>query len=77
MTALFVDDAELMTILGIHKDRRSEILKAWEKQGFPPIDVHTRKRYLPAVRAWLDQRYGIGQNRGPLVPDGEENLEHI
>ncbi|QIB35801.1 hypothetical protein [Ancylobacter pratisalsi] len=49
------------------------IVKSLELQGFPRIDPVFGRRYWPAVRQWLDHRYGVGTLGAPSAVDGEEN----
>jgi len=47
-----------------------------EREGLPKIDPLMGGRYLPAVRAFLDQRHGLVPRlpSGRLVPSGERGL---
>lgn len=49
------------------------IARSLEKQGFPQIDPLFRRRYWPAVRQWLDSRYGLNSRPGLCAADGTEN----
>lgn len=44
-----------------------------EKQGFPCIDPVFERRYWPAIRRWLDNRYGIAALPTLSVADGKED----
>lgn len=74
---LFVTGAECAERIGLSTDEFKSIVSTLEKSGFPlPDPVFKNRRYWPAVRAWLDRRYGIGEERGPIgisALDGEEN----
>ncbi len=44
-----------------------------ERHGLPRVDPLMGGRYWPAVRAWLDQRNGLGGSMPvPSKPDGQE-----
>lgn len=49
------------------------VVKSLERQGFPPIDPLFGRRYWPAVRQWLDSRYGLNSHSGLCAVDGTEN----
>ncbi len=66
---LFVTEAECAERLGLSTEQFKTALPAATQAGFPIKDpLFAGKRYWPAVRAWLDRRYGIGQNDGMLRP---------
>lgn len=47
-----------------------------EAQGLPKIDHTMGGRYVPAVRAFFDHRYGLDRvGAPPLAPDGVEDFE--
>lgn len=80
--SLYITDGELATMLGVGRAKLSALVRVWEKSGFPPKDPQvSSKRYLPAVRAWLDRRHGLASNsagkgqRANFAPDGEENWQ--
>lgn len=80
-TGLFVSDVELAGRLGVGTDVLREAIRAFDRhrQGFPPKDaMFGGKRYFPAVKAWLDKRYGasIGRPSHSVVPDGQEHWSH-
>lgn len=71
---LFVTDAELIKRLGVDKKTGEIAIAGFEREPhFPFKDpLLGGRRYWPAVRAWLDARYGIAE---PLsVFDGEIDL---
>ncbi|MFB0691948.1 winged helix-turn-helix domain-containing protein [Agrobacterium pusense] len=74
--ALFVTEAQCAERLGLSLDQYNTALIAAGKAGFPqPDPLFADRRYWPAVRVWLDRRYGIGEERGMLsIPalDGKE-----
>lgn len=75
MTKLFVTDAECAERMGLTTEQFKIALPAATQAGFPMKDpLFADRRYWPAVRAWLDQRYGLlGENgHGPLAPDEQE-----
>jgi len=59
---LFVTDQELAEYLGVPYDTVRPVLAELDRdtrQGFPKkIGIWGGRRYLPAVQAWLDSRYG-------------------
>ncbi len=72
---LFVTDAQCAERLGLTTEQFKTALPAASKEGFPPLDpLFGNRRYWPAVRAWLDRRYGIGDKsvQGPYSPDEPE-----
>jgi hypothetical protein len=63
--------------------RLSQEFQSWqalavilERHGFPRIDPLMGGRYWPAVLAWWNRRYGLG-NVEVSQPDGEENLNAL
>lgn len=72
---LFVTDAEMAQRLGIQTKDLEVILPALTKAGLPAPDPAVKnRRYWPAVRAFLDKRYGMASSSGAGIPalDGEE-----
>ncbi|MGY5803370.1 winged helix-turn-helix domain-containing protein [Rhizobium sp. LEGMi12c] len=62
---LFVTDAQCADRLGLTTEQFKIALPAASKSGFPtPDPLFANRRYWPAVRAWLDRRYGMGENGG-------------
>jgi hypothetical protein len=73
---LYVTEKECARRIGISVDKWHDIVLVLERQGLPlPDPLFCRRRYWPAVRAFLDHRYGIGPASGFLAPDGEENWD--
>jgi hypothetical protein len=72
---LFASDEALGAAL-LGADRVQEfrqMLPLLETYGFPKIDPLMCGRYVPAVQAHFDQRYGL-DGPLPLVPDGVEDF---
>lgn len=76
--SLFVSDADLAGILGCGERKARAAIRALEREGFPRRDPVFGGRYLPAVRAFLDRRYGLGAKSSsqPFAPDGAETWEN-
>jgi hypothetical protein len=73
---LFVSDTELVGLLGCSEKRGRAAIRELERQGFPQPDPLFGGRYWPAVRAFLDRRYGLGAKlSSPLAPDGAEKWD--
>ncbi|WP_370194271.1 MULTISPECIES: winged helix-turn-helix domain-containing protein [Aurantimonas] len=75
---LFLTDMEIGQRLGLKKESVPERLAVLERSGFPPPDpLFDNKRYWPAVKEFLDRRFGLAPDRpgatSPLRPDGREN----
>lgn len=73
--ALFVTDAQLAERIGLTTEQMKAKTATLEKSGFPTKDVmFENRRYWPAVRAWLDRRYGLygSDVHGPYAPDEQE-----
>ncbi|NTB98327.1 winged helix-turn-helix domain-containing protein [Agrobacterium tumefaciens] len=73
--ALFVTEAQCAERLGLSLDQFKAAILSAEIEGFPKKDtVFGSRRYWPAVRAWLDNRYGLGgeNSHGPYPLDGKE-----
>lgn len=76
---LFMTDAEIADALGIKTADFKEKAIVLQRDGFPlPDPLFERRRYWPAVRAWLDRRYELESQsqRDKIVlnkPDGVEN----
>lgn len=65
--ALFVTEAQCAERLGLTLDQYKTAIIAAGKAGFPQRDpLFGNKRYWPAVRVWLDQRYGMVEERGVI-----------
>jgi hypothetical protein len=72
---LYVTEAECAERIGISTDEFKAIVPELTRQGFPlPDSLFGKRRYWPAVTAWLDRRYGIGDKsvHGPYPPDQPE-----
>jgi hypothetical protein len=72
---LFVTDAECAERIGLTTDQFTIVLPAATQAGFPSKDpLFADRRYWPAVRAWLDRRYGLYgiDLHGSYPPDGIE-----
>ena len=62
--ALFVTDAALAERIGLSTEQIKSILPTLSKAGFPtPDPLFENRRYWPAVKVWLDRRYGMGDGR--------------
>ncbi len=73
---LYISDAELIAHLNIGERKARAAIRELERQGFPQPDPLFGKRYFPAVKQFLDRRYGLAANsQTPLTPDGAENWE--
>lgn len=74
---LYVSDEQLCDLLGVGKDKGRIAFQELEIQGFPRKDkLFANKRYFPAVKAFLDDRNGLGRESEPLLTqDGEENWD--
>lgn len=70
---LYVTEAEIARRLGISPRKWAEAARTLGRQGLPPQEYLFGKRYWPAVKAFLDRRYGLAQHDLPIDPDGEEN----
>jgi hypothetical protein len=72
---LFADDDTIAAAL-LGPGRAAEwkaIAELLERKGLPKIDAYFGGRYTPAVRAFFDRLYGIGQS-DVCQPDGTEDL---
>jgi hypothetical protein len=70
---LFADDGVLgLALLGVRRAGEWQaIVPIYERRGFPKVDPVMGGRYVPAVRAFFDQEYGIGGAK-LSAPDGIE-----
>ncbi|TAY11836.1 hypothetical protein [Rhizobium leguminosarum] len=75
--ALYVDDAQLIMRLNLPKNFDPVTFKyLQDKAGFPePEADFGSKRYYPAVVAWLDHSYGLGDRRPYFVKRDVEEWE--
>lgn len=75
--ALYVDDAQLIKRLNLPKNFDPFTFRyLQDKSGFPkPEAEFGNKRYFPAVIAWLDHKYGLGDRRPYFVNREPEEWE--
>ena len=74
--SLFVTEAQCAERLGLTTEQFKMALPAAIKSGFPsPDDLFAKRRYWPAVKAWLNRRYGLIDEDASAPPglDGREN----
>lgn len=72
---LFLTESQIAERIGLPTDKCRTILKTLEKDGFPmPDQMFEGRRYWPACKAFLDQRYNLGTKspQGNPALDGEE-----
>jgi hypothetical protein len=70
---LYVSDEELRQRLGVGEDALRVAVKQLERNGFPKKDpLFSKKRYWPAVKAFLDRRNGLSV-KAPSAIDGQEH----
>ncbi len=75
---LFMTDAEVAKTLGLTTDEFKTTVIVLQREGFPmPDPLFKRRRYWPAVKAFLDRRYGLldATEQGPFALDGKENWD--
>jgi hypothetical protein len=76
---LFMTDAEVAKMLGLGTDEFKATAIVLQREGFPmPDPLFKRRRYWPAVKAFLDQRYNLGSQIGAGAHarlDGKENWD--
>nr|DAH75532.1 MAG TPA: Redirecting phage packaging protein C packaging protein, DNA Binding.0A [Caudoviricetes sp.] len=75
---LFMTDAEIADALGIKTADFKEKAIVLQRDGFPlPDPLFERRRYWPAVRAWLDRRYDLESQlqRDNPVPHERDGVE--
>lgn len=76
-TGLFVTDAQLAERMGIATELLKSALPALQKSGFPaPDPLFQNRRYWPAVKAWLDRRYGLYHGNATIAPPGLDGTEN-
>ncbi len=76
-TPLYVDDKEIAALLGLKVSEWRANAMILERRGLPAGDpLFSGRRYWPAVKAFLDRRYGL-EAPSPLKPDGVENFDGI
>lgn len=75
---MFVTEAQCAERLGLTHDQFKLALLAAAKAGFPPPDpLFANRRYWPAVKAWLDRRYGLNQRNDIITaPPGLDGVEN-
>ncbi|WP_426227408.1 winged helix-turn-helix domain-containing protein [Pararhizobium sp. DWP3-4] len=73
--ALFVTEGQCAERLGLTTEQFKIALPGATKSGLPtPDPLFANRRYWPAVKAWLDGRYGMGpEGSAPPGLDGKEN----
>ena len=78
---LFLTDKEIAARLGVGADDWAAIVRTLERSGLPePDPLFGRRRYWPAVKAFLDARSGLGTpstGKAGFQPDGREDFEHV
>lgn len=74
---LFMTDAEVAKAVGLPTNEFKATVIVLQRSGFPsPDPVFNNRRYWPAVKAFLDRRYGLdGSTKMLTKPDGEENWD--
>lgn len=68
---LMLTDAECAKRIGVETDDFKSMLPTLEKSGFPLKDPLFKKRYWPAIQAFLDRRNGLASSstrRNPAPP---------
>ncbi|WP_313078379.1 winged helix-turn-helix domain-containing protein [Agrobacterium pusense] len=72
--ALYVNDAQLIKRLNLPKNFDPATFQfLQDKSGFPKAEAEfDNKRYFPAVIAWLDHRFGLGDRRPYFIKDDLE-----
>lgn len=71
---LFPCEAEIARRLGQNVGSWKAKAIFLERDGFPKIDPLMGGRYLPAVIAYFDRRYGLSRVEASAL-DGQENLD--
>lgn len=76
---LFVSDVELAKRLGVGEDVLRRAIQGFERQrgsDFPRRDrVFAGRRYWPAIRQWLDRRYGVNLSDRRVASPPTDPLE--
>lgn len=76
-TGLFVSEAQCAERMGLTTEQLKQALLAVSKAGFPPPDPSfANRRYWPAVKAWLDRRYGLYHGNATIAPPGLDGTEN-
>jgi hypothetical protein len=76
--AVYVDENELHRRVAPHmgKDRFRAAVRVCELRGFPPVNPLWHGRYWPAVKRWLDDENGVGNDGCTgITQDGPENFD--
>ena len=74
--SLFLTESEIAERVGMSSAEWIAAAVALEKSGLPrPDPVFHRRRYWPAVKAFLDRRAGLGQDAPSLAIDGGERWD--
>jgi hypothetical protein len=72
----YLSDADIARRLLISRHEWPFVRTQFETEGMPAKDAITKKRYWPAVVAWLDARHGIGAAfSDPFRKRGEEHWD--
>ena len=73
---LFASDREIgAALLGSERACEwKELAPLYERRGFPKIDAVMGGRYVPAIKAFFDNQYGIGSII-PTASDGTDRPE--
>jgi len=59
---LMLTDAECAKRIGVETEDFKSMLPTLEKSGFPQKDPLFKKRYWPAIQAFLDRRNGLASS---------------
>jgi hypothetical protein len=70
---IFADDAAIgQALLGtVRADEWPSLVPLFEREGFPRIDPIMRGRYVPAIKAFFDCKYGLSKT-APTARNGAE-----
>lgn len=73
---IFADDKAIgQALLGIIRaEEWPSLVPIYEREGFPAVDPVMGGRYVPAIRAFFDRKYGL-TSVAPKAPDGMEKPE--
>lgn len=61
-------------VLGDNAKQWDGLAAVWERQGLPPIDPITGRRFGPAVEAFFMKRHGLLNRSVPAHVDGFETF---
>lgn len=67
------DDDIALAVCGKNAAQWPSIAPLLEREGLPTIDPLFGGRYVPAVKAWLDAKNGLGEKPG--TADGPEDWD--